>query len=133
MKLLAISDLHLSYPDNRAALEALPAHPDDWLIVAGDVGEREAHLRFALAILTRRFARLIWVPGNHDLWTLPSDVDGPRGDAKYRRLVAICREYGVLTPEDPYVSWPGLGPRWPRRSCRSPSSRSRCSATAWAR
>ncbi|MCB0190009.1 MAG: hypothetical protein KDE31_37315, partial [Caldilineaceae bacterium] len=30
-----------------------------------------------------------------------------RGEAKYRRLVEICRDFGVLTPEDPYVLWPG--------------------------
>ena len=110
MKLYAISDLHLSYRANRAALEALPPHPDDWLILAGDIGEREVHLEYALAILTRRFARLIWTPGNHDLWTPPTDAGGLRGEAKYRRLVAICRAHGVLTPEDPYVRWPGAGP-----------------------
>ena len=33
----------------------------------------------------------------------PSDL---RGEAKYRRLVKICRSYGVLTPEDPFPRWP---------------------------
>ncbi len=110
MKLYAISDLHLAQPINRAALEALPPHPGDWLILGGDIGETEAHLRFALACLTRKFARVVWTPGNHDLWTLPSDENGLRGEAKYQRLVSICRSYDVLTPEDPYVLWPGGGP-----------------------
>ena len=48
MKLLAISDLHLGYPSNRASLEQIPAHPDDWLILAGDVGERITDLELAL-------------------------------------------------------------------------------------
>lgn len=109
MKLYAISDLHLAQPANRHALEALPPQPDDWLIVAGDTGETEGDLQFALAILTRRFAQVIWAPGNHDLWTLPSDPNGLRGVAKYQRLVAICRDYGVATPEDPYLRWPGPG------------------------
>ena len=107
MKLFGISDLHLSYERNRQALNALPAYPDDWLILAGDIGETEAQLKFALAILTRRFQQVLWVPGNHDLWTLPSDPHGQRGVAKYQRLVTICRNYGVHTPEDPYVRWPG--------------------------
>ena len=107
MKLFGISDLHLSYERNRQALNALPAYPDDWLILAGDIGETEAQLKFALAILTRRFQQVLWVPGNHDLWTLPSDPHGHRGVAKYQRLVTICRNYGVRTPEDPYVRWPG--------------------------
>lgn len=111
MKLYAISDLHLRYEATRAALQALRPHPDDWLIVAGDVGETEQHLRFALTILKRRFARLLWVPGNHDLWTVPPHPGEPRGVEKYERLVAICREHGALTPEDPYPEWTGEGPR----------------------
>lgn len=110
MKLYAISDLHLAERVNRHALEALPPHPGDWLIVAGDLGSTETHLRFALDILTRRFERLVWTPGNHDLYTLPADKTGLRGEAKYQRLVAICQEYGVLTPEDPYTPWPERDP-----------------------
>jgi len=107
MKLYAISDLHLGHPANRQALAHLPAYPDDWLIVAGDVGETEAHLTTALQLLTERFARVLWVPGNHDLWTMPNDPNPLRGEAKYQRLVEICRTFGVLTPEDPYIRWPG--------------------------
>lgn len=116
MKLYAISDLHIGIEANRQALEAMPDHPEDWLILAGDIGETTAHLRYALSILTRRFARLLWVPGNHDLWTLPSssaEDAALRGEEKYRRLVSICRDFGVLTPEDPFVLWPGEGePAW---------------------
>ena len=105
--LYAISDLHLAYESNRQALLALPAYPDDWLIVAGDVGESEAQLTFALDILTQRFARVLWTPGNHELWTLPSET--LRGEAKYHRLVARCQSFGVATPEDPYLQWQGNG------------------------
>lgn len=110
MKLLAVSDLHLRHEVNRAALAALPARPEDWLAVAGDLGESEEDLHFAMGVLSRRFARVLWTPGNHDLWTVPSRPGALRGEAKYRRLVEICRSYGVLTPEDPYVRWPGEGP-----------------------
>lgn len=110
MRLYAISDLHIGYESNRDALMQLPSHVEDWLIVAGDIGETEQDLEFALSQLSRRFAQLIWVPGNHDLWTLPNRQGQLRGEDKYRQLVAICRSYGVLTPEDPYVRWPGEGP-----------------------
>jgi 3',5'-cyclic AMP phosphodiesterase CpdA len=109
MKLYAISDLHLANRVNFQALEALPSYSDDWLILAGDVGELEEHLRLALLILASRFKKIIWVPGNHDLWTLPSQSNQLRGEARYRRLVSICREHGVLTPEDPYVTFPPGG------------------------
>lgn len=107
MKLLATSDLHVGHRINREALATLPNHGDDWLIVAGDVGERPEHLRFALDILTTRFARVFWTPGNHDLWSSPDDGARSRGQARYDELVAICREHQVLTPEDEYLQWPG--------------------------
>lgn len=107
MKLWAIADLHLRHEANREALAALPPRPGDWLIVAGDIGESEEQMRFAFEILGRRFARLLWVPGNHELWSAPSAPDTLAGEAKYLRMVEICRSYDVLTPEDPYRVWPG--------------------------
>ena len=106
MKLFAISDLHLAHKSNRAALDTLPDHPDDWLIVAGDIGERVELLDLALDRLTRRFARVLWTPGNHDLWCPPHEEGRTRGQARYDELVARCRSFGVLTPEDPYPVWP---------------------------
>ena len=39
-RLLAISDLHVAYEENREIVEGLrPTSDEDWLIVAGDVGE----------------------------------------------------------------------------------------------
>ncbi|WP_420392487.1 metallophosphoesterase family protein [Acuticoccus sp.] len=110
VRLLAISDLHLSSAVNRDALSALPAFPRDWLIVAGDVAERLGTVARAFATLAERFARVIWVPGNHDLWAIAEDGGVPlAGQARYEALVALAREHGVLTPEDPYVEWPGAG------------------------
>ncbi|HTU06993.1 MAG TPA: metallophosphoesterase [Trebonia sp.] len=107
-RLLAISDLHVGYPENREfALSLRPENPDDWLIVAGDVGEVFADVGFVLAKLADRFARVIWTPGNHELWTLPSDPVQLRGVARYEALVTVCRRFGVLTPEDEFPVWPG--------------------------
>lgn len=108
MRLLAISDLHVGHAANWQALERTPCHPEDWLILAGDVGETAQHLERTLALLSQRFARLIWVPGNHELWTRPVQ-DGARGARKYAQLLEVCRTHGVLTPEDPYVLWEGDG------------------------
>lgn len=107
MKLYAISDLHVNHPLNWQALATLSPHPDDWLIVAGDISEKTNTFRRALALLAGRFARVIWTPGNHDLWTLPNDPQRRRGLALYQQLVDICRELDVLTPEDPFIQWPG--------------------------
>jgi 3',5'-cyclic AMP phosphodiesterase CpdA len=108
--LLAISDLHITYPENRRVLEGLRAlTPADWLIVCGDVSETSGDLEWALGALRERFERVIWVPGNHDLWTTPEDPVQLRGEERYRHLVRICGRLGVLTPEDPYPIWEGPG------------------------
>lgn len=108
MKLWALGDLHLANRLNREGIEAMPAHPEDWLALVGDVGESEEVLRWALSVLEEKFHRLLWVPGNHDLWSRKSDPY--RGEAKYRHLVEICRGHGVITPEDPFPLWPHPGP-----------------------
>ena len=107
MKLYAISDLHVRYEHNRQALLWLPSYPEDWLILGGDIGDTLGDLEFALATLVPRFRQVVWVPGNHELWVLPSDPIGLRGEAKYHALVSLCRAYNVLTPEAPYAYWTG--------------------------
>jgi 3',5'-cyclic AMP phosphodiesterase CpdA len=109
VKLYAISDLHIACDVNRRAVEDISPMPDDWLILAGDVCERESDLRWALETLRPRFARILWTPGNHELWTLQDNGHALRGEAKYRSLLAICRELGVVTPEDAYPLWEGGG------------------------
>lgn len=108
--LLAISDLHVGYAENKALVDGLrPAHEEDWLLVAGDVAETLADVRWALGLLAGRFRTVVWVPGNHELWTARHDPVRLRGQQRYDALVATCRELGVLTPEDPYPTWSGPG------------------------
>ena len=108
--LFAVSDLHVSHPANRSLVEALePETDEDWLIVAGDVGELFADVERTLRLLRGRFREVIWAPGNHELWTLPSDPVQLRGDARYRALVRMCRDLGVRTPEEEYARWEGPG------------------------
>ena len=107
--LRAVSDLHMGHRGNREMLDLIrPGHPGDWLIVAGDVAEREQDVLDTLAVLAARFARVVWVPGNHELWIGRQD-HGSTSPEKYQRLVAGCRELGVDTPEDPYPLWTGPG------------------------
>lgn len=113
MRLLAISDLHLASAVNRDALATLPFCPRDWLILAGDIAERFDHLRLAFATATARFGRVLWVPGNHELWSVPEDDTAAsparRGQERYLAQVELARRYGVLTPEDEYPLWDGPG------------------------
>jgi len=109
-KLLALSDLHVAFPENRKIIEELrPDCEDDWLLLAGDVGELSADIEWALRTLSARFARIVWTPGNHDLWTHHRDPLRLRGEERYLYLVDLCRRLGVITPEDPYPVWAGPG------------------------
>ncbi|MGV9355073.1 metallophosphoesterase family protein [Streptomyces misionensis] len=108
-QLLAISDLHISYPENRRLVEELRGGEEDWLIVAGDIAETVEDIRWTLATLAGRFRKVLWAPGNHDLWTHPKDTVTLRGVARYEHLVEVCRELGVVTPEDLYPVWHGAG------------------------
>jgi 3',5'-cyclic AMP phosphodiesterase CpdA len=108
--LLATSDLHVMHAGNSEVVERIrPDHEGDWLIVAGDVADTVAPLRRTLGLLRERFAKVIWAPGNHELWTTPGDPVQLRGVARYEYLVEVCRELDVVTPEDPYPVWEGAG------------------------
>jgi 3',5'-cyclic AMP phosphodiesterase CpdA len=109
-RLWAIADLHLSYKTNCEELEKLEPRPNDGLIICGDVGERAEHLRMAFARATDCFRHVWWAPGNHELYTLPSENEtGLRGEKKYEDCVQIAREFGVMTPEDDYMLFRGEG------------------------
>ena len=99
MKLYALSDVHLDHEINRLALESLAPHPEDWLILAGDVSSTFRMFETGLSVLSRKFARVLWVPGNHDLWTLPDDECDLVGEARYLRLVELCREMEFAAKE----------------------------------
>ena len=108
--LLAIADLHVEHAENRRLVERIePVSERDWLIVAGDVADSPDGVEWALRILSERFARTIWVPGNHELFAQRDDPSELRGESRYRHLVTLCRRLGVLTPEDPYPIWEGPG------------------------
>ena len=109
-RLLAVSDLHVGFPENRKIVaDMYPESASDWLLVAGDVGELMADIEWALGTLSQRFATVVWVPGNHDLWTHQREPVPLRGQERYLRLVESCRRLGVITPEDPCPVWDGAG------------------------
>lgn len=105
--LWAVSDLHAAVAANRERLaDIVPEDPSDWLIVAGDVAERTELVLRVLADLKARFARVIWVPGNHELFS--RSADRYTGRDKYTELVDGCRAIGVDTPDDPYPVFDGI-------------------------
>ena len=96
----------MTHEGNRPIVEGIRPRADgDWLIVAGDVAESTDVIEKTLAMFADRFAKVIWAPGNHELWTVRGDGLALRGAARYDQLVELCRSLGVVTPEDEYPIW----------------------------
>jgi len=109
-RLFAVSDLHVDHPENRDLVQKMrPESAGDWLIVAGDVADSQTGIEWALGLLTERYERVIWAPGNHELLTYRDDPLRLRGERRYRHLVELCRGIGVTTPEDSFPLWEGAG------------------------
>lgn len=109
--LWAISDLHVAHRGNESIIDRIrPEDDGDWLIVAGDVSERTDDISDTLRRLKARFETVIWTPGNHELYTTAKDPMQIFGVARYDYLVQMCRDLGVVTPEDIYPLFaPGNG------------------------
>lgn len=110
-KLWAISDLHVAHRGNEHIVDAIrPSESGDWLIAAGDISERTDDIIDTLRRLKARFDTVVWVPGNHELYTTAKDPLQLHGVARYDYLVQACRDIGVVTPEDIYPLFdPGDG------------------------
>ncbi len=99
-QLFALSDLHVDYDQNWKALDTLEPRAQDYLLIAGDISHKVDRFEACLKKLTQKFNTLYWSPGNHDLWEDPQA--NISGEAKYQKLVKICQNLSVKTPEDAF-------------------------------
>ncbi|MCB1672283.1 MAG: metallophosphoesterase [Pseudomonadales bacterium] len=95
MRVHAISDIHVDYPDNLAWLRMLSSvdYRDDILILAGDVSEDMDLLAETFLLLLGKFRRLCFIPGNHELWVRNSDHHCSL--EKFAAVRSLCRSLGV--------------------------------------
>ena len=89
MRIFALSDLHVDYDANARWVADLSAldYRDDVLILAGDVTDTLSKLEWCLGTLARRFATVLFVPGNHELWVIR---DGREKDS-LQKFADVCR------------------------------------------
>jgi predicted phosphodiesterase len=75
MRIFALSDIHVDYEENARWIASLSPgeYQDDVLILAGDVSDTPRLLDWCLSTLARRFKKVLFVPGNHDLWVIRDD------------------------------------------------------------
>lgn len=97
MRVFALSDLHADFPDNMAWLQGLePAeYCEDILVLAGDVSDKLGVLEEVLRLLASRFGKVLFVPGNHELWVRHGEHDCSL--EKYRAVNKLCHRLGVIT------------------------------------
>lgn len=73
---------------------------DDILILAGDIADIPELIEAAFRELTRKFREVIFVPGNHDLWTYRNGMADSL--AAFDHVRNIARELGVRI--EPYTA-----------------------------
>ena len=98
MRIFALSDIHVDYAVNMRWVASLSRsdYLDDVLILAGDVSDSTARLEQCLSQLAARFKKLLFIPGNHDLWVMR---DGPHLDSmdKFHRVRELSEHCGAST------------------------------------
>lgn len=97
MRVHAISDVHVDYPDNLAWVRALSDfdYQQDILILAGDVSDDMGLLAETLEVLKGKFLHLCFIVGNHELW-----IRGSRFRCsldKFAAVQALCSSLEVHT------------------------------------
>jgi predicted phosphodiesterase len=95
MRVHALSDIHVDYPDNLAWLRALSGsdYQQDILILAGDVSDDMELLAESLQVLKGKFQQLCFIAGNHELWVRDSEFDCSL--EKFAAVRELCRSLDV--------------------------------------
>jgi predicted phosphodiesterase len=72
MRVFALSDIHADYKVNAEWVAGISSsdYQADVLILAGDVANTLSLLGWCISTLSRRFGKVLFVPGNHDLWVV---------------------------------------------------------------
>jgi predicted phosphodiesterase len=75
VRVFALSDIHIDYDVNVKWIANLSVteYRDDVLILAGDVTDSRRLLEWCLGALAKRFKKVLFTPGNHDLWVIRED------------------------------------------------------------
>ena len=96
MRVFAVSDIHIDYEANAdwVANLSVSEYQDDVLILAGDVTDTLRKLDWCLNELARRFRKVLFVPGNHDLWVI-RDQPHKNSLQKFDEVAAVVRSNGA--------------------------------------
>jgi len=94
----AISDIHCETKDNMKWVEALPEHPEDTIIVAGDFAVDLAQLEKAFRLLLQKYRHVFYCFGNHECWVSKHQCAAGKFSESFGKLAALralCERLGV--------------------------------------
>lgn len=96
VKVFAISDLHVDYAVNSRWVANLSTtqYRDDVFIIAGDVSDSLQLLEWTLKAMAARFKKVLYVPGNHELWVVRDDR-ATTSLAKFADVCAVVEQSGA--------------------------------------
>ena len=96
MRVFALSDIHIDYSANAmwVANLSVAEYQDDVLILAGDVTDIQKLFGWCLNMLTKRFKKVLFVPGNHELWVMREDRE-KNSLQKFDDICAVVESTGA--------------------------------------
>lgn len=98
MRVWVTSDLHIDYRRNKQFFQQLSVvdYQSDILIIAGDISHQLVEVIGLFRSLVRKFKKVLFVAGNHDLWVTPEDnVD--YSWQKMQQLYHLAQQEGIVT------------------------------------
>jgi Icc-related predicted phosphoesterase len=96
MRVFAVSDVHVDYAFNAKWIANVSTadYRDDVLILAGDVTDVLRSLDWCLSTLVARFRKVLFVPGNHELWVV-REVRPKTSLQKLREVIHVVESSGA--------------------------------------
>jgi predicted phosphodiesterase len=101
MRVFAVSDVHIDYQENLDWLNGLSTqdYVDDVLILAGDLTDDLQLLAHSFDQLSNKFKKVLYVPGNHELWV--NRCKSRDSLEKYQRIKTLADEHGIS--QQPFI------------------------------
>jgi predicted phosphodiesterase len=96
MRVFALSDIHIDYEVNAKWIAnlSIAEYRDDALILAGDVTDSLRLLEWCLGALVKRFKKVLFTPGNHELWVIREDRNKDSFQ-KFEEVSAVVESSGA--------------------------------------
>jgi predicted phosphodiesterase len=96
MRIFALSDIHVDYDANARWIANMSKSDfrESVLILAGDITDNLQLLDWCLTTLAICFKKVLFVPGNHDLWVV-RDTREKNSLQKFKEVMSVVESSGA--------------------------------------